>query len=61
MGGDIEAQDDGGATPLHWACLAGSTALVSLLSTYGGHLHARDNYGRTALHFAAYDKGLLRT
>uniref|UniRef100_A0A6V1PIK8 Uncharacterized protein n=1 Tax=Heterosigma akashiwo TaxID=2829 RepID=A0A6V1PIK8_HETAK len=53
MGADLEAQDNGGGTALHYATLNSHGEVVKHLVDKGANLDAQDNDGRTALHYAA--------
>jgi ankyrin repeat protein len=48
----INAKDNDGLTPLHYAVTAGRKELVSLLLARGADVNARDNRGATPLHLA---------
>ena len=52
-GADVNAKDDTGRTPLHFACQTGNTKLVIMLIENGSDINAKDNKGRTTLHYAA--------
>jgi len=52
-GVDVNAQDDGGLTPLHWAAGSGCVECVRLLIERGADIDARRNDGRTPLHTTA--------
>ena len=52
----INAKDNNGATPLHWASMNGRTEVVNLLIEKGADIHVKDNDGDTPLHWAS-DKG----
>jgi|GEM_PF-508526 len=55
----LDSRDDGGATPLHSACLSSppsftrQVAVANLLLGKGANVNARNNYGFTPLHFAS--------
>ena len=51
-GANLEAEDLGGAKPLHGAVKNSSDNIMALLDA-GAEVKARDNKGHTALHFAA--------
>jgi hypothetical protein len=54
FGGDIEARDNDGRTPLHWAVQKGyKTDGVKYLLEAGAQVNARDEAGATPLHLAA--------
>jgi len=52
-GADVNARDNTGRTPLHFACQSGNINLVNMLIENGALVNERDNRGRTPLHFAA--------
>ena len=49
-GADVNAKDNDGETPLHWASENGHEAIVSLLLEKGADVNAKDNDGETPLH-----------
>jgi len=49
----INAKEQWGATPLHWAVRTGRTEVVHFLVEQGADLQAKDQFGRTCLHVAA--------
>ena len=51
-GANLEAEDSGGAKPIHGAVKNSSDNVMALLEA-GAEVKARDNKGHTALHFAA--------
>ena len=53
-GADIEAKDDLGRSPLHWACRSGALATVKMLVKAGAGVRVTDTDGDTCLIFAAY-------
>jgi ankyrin repeat protein len=53
-GGEVNAKDNHGETPLHFACLAGNVAIAKLLISKGADLNAADSEGSTPL-----DKAIL--
>jgi ankyrin repeat protein len=55
---DVNARDEHGQTPLHWAALHGYPELVAVLIEHGAHVDAQDQDGRTPLMKAA-QKGFL--
>lgn len=48
----LAATGPGGATPLHFAPLAGSTGVAAVLLEHGADIAARDEDGETPLHYA---------
>lgn len=52
-GADVEAKDDYGLTPLHYAVREGNEAAVRLLINRGADVNANDDEGMTVLHYAA--------
>ena len=46
---DINARDENGATPLHWAARYGQKQIVELLINRGAKVNAKDNSGSTPL------------
>ena len=54
LGGDPQARDDTGRTPLHDAVVAADKPeIITALLNFGADPNARDDKGRTPLHFAA--------
>ncbi len=53
----VNARDQFGDTPLHWAAGHGNTAVVRLLITHGADVNARDLHGETPL-FGADNKAV---
>ncbi|MEC9331536.1 MAG: ankyrin repeat domain-containing protein, partial [Verrucomicrobiota bacterium] len=51
-GVDINARDNNGWTPLHWAALESYTKIVELLIDNGAQINATDELGDTPLDFA---------
>ena len=49
-GADMNAVDNDGLTPLHWACKLGNKWAISLLLNLGASVHATDHSGNTPLH-----------
>lgn len=49
----INAREEWGDTPLHWAVRTGRTEVVYFLVEQGADLHAVNQFGRTCLHVAA--------
>ena len=52
-GADVNAKDDNGWTPLHWAALSGHKEVSEYLITMGADVNAKDGTGMTPLHYAA--------
>lgn len=50
---DVNARDESGCTPLHFAADRGSKEMVALLIAHGADINAVDEDGSTALHYAA--------
>jgi ankyrin repeat protein len=46
---DVNAKDEYGWTPLHWACYNGKVAIISFLLDKKADVNAEDNYGDTPL------------
>jgi hypothetical protein len=55
-GADINAPNQMGQTPLHWASIYGTPEVVRLLLEHRADVEAKDNFGKTALQEAA-DRG----
>ena len=51
-GADVEAQDDGGRTPLHQAASGGSPEIIGAILETGTRVDPVDGEGRTPLHLA---------
>ena len=51
-GGDVNAKDENGVTPLHWAAVASAPGRVAQLLLENGAKIVADGYGYTPLHFA---------
>ena len=51
-GVDINARDNNGWSPLHWAALEGHKDIVELLINKGANVNAKDELGDTPLDFA---------
>jgi ankyrin repeat protein len=52
-GADVEAEDEYGRTPLHWASLNNYVAIAKLLIEAGADVKAKNVYGHTSLHYAS--------
>jgi len=50
----INAKDENGYSPLHWATNSGHTDIMENLISNGADIHAQDSDGDTPLHWAAY-------
>ena len=50
----LNASDDAGATPLHWAVGYGREAAAEWLMDHGAQRDARDHFGRTPRFWAAH-------
>lgn len=48
----VDARDEGGCTPLHWAAYGDSSAVADYLIAEGGDINAKDNFGRVPLMWA---------
>lgn len=57
-GADINAKDDLGYTPLHWAAITGNLNVTQVLLNSFAYINIQDNEGGTPLHFAAYNGNL---
>ena len=49
----INARDDVGNTPLHWACILGRIETARILLEHGAKVNVKNHYGKTPLHFAS--------
>ena len=54
LGADIDAKNDYGDTPLHFAAWGDSVSVLEWLVELGVDIGARDDHGDTPLHFAAW-------
>jgi cytohesin len=52
-GTDVNAKNEWGGTPLHYATFGGHKEVVELLIAKGADVNAKDNVGETPLHWAA--------
>ena len=52
-GADVNAKDDSGDTPLHWAAFTGARKITRMLIAAGADVNAKDSEGWTPLHMAA--------
>jgi hypothetical protein len=50
-GADIEAKDNGGCMPLHWAIFEGHLAIVKALMSGGTNILATNNEGDLPIHY----------
>lgn len=60
----VMSRDNGGSTPLHWACAAGSDTASYYLMSWEVDVNAVDAHGKTPLHLAvhySYKFGTTRT
>jgi ankyrin repeat protein len=48
---DLNAQNNRGFAPLHWAAQFGRTIQIGLSLAWGADVNARDNNGYTPLHY----------
>jgi ankyrin repeat protein len=55
VGAYVNAKNDNGDTPLHWACYWGSVQVVIELMQHGADIEATNNGGFTPLHSACYN------
>jgi len=55
-GANINAVNNFGVTPLHWAADHGNKAIAELLIAKGANINAKDNDGKTPLHDAGEEK-----
>ncbi|OJI96951.1 hypothetical protein ASPVEDRAFT_158864, partial [Aspergillus versicolor CBS 583.65] len=53
---EVDARDELGRSPLHWACATGKESIISLLLRHGADVNARSDGGWTPLHNAC-DRG----
>ena len=50
---DVNAKNEYGETPLHWACQSGNANIVTYLVAHGADVDCQDGDGNTPLHWAA--------
>ena len=53
-GGDVNARNQDGITPLHWAIAKGDVEIVRVLLASGADINVTDAEGITPLHWVAY-------
>ena len=53
-GTDVNAKDEDGLTPLHYAAYCGHNEIAELLIAKGADVNAKDNAGTTTLDWAKY-------
>jgi len=53
-GANVNAKNNKGVTPLHFAVSSGDVKIVKMLIKYGAYVNARDDEGNTPLHYATY-------
>lgn len=58
---EIDARDEEGRTPLHYAAVAGNSAVMELLIDDGADVHATDDLGITTAHFAVLHQHCITT
>ena len=51
-GANIEAKNNDGDTPLHYACLNQKTEIVKYFIEKGANIEAKNKNGNTPLHYA---------
>lgn len=57
----INAQDENGQTPLHWAVLTGNVELAKILIEAGARVNAKDNQGFLPADYAMFKKNAEMT
>jgi ankyrin repeat protein len=57
---EVNARDEHGNTPLHWAALANDERLVKQLLAAGADVHATNRAGATPLHYGTGDDRIVR-
>ena len=55
-GGEVDAKNQFGMTPLHLAAFTKDTEIVQFLISKGADVHAKSNSGETPLHWAANNR-----
>ena len=61
LGVDINAQDDKGSTPLHWACYSHSEIALSYILAWEPELDKPDFEGQSCLHLAVKAVSMMKS